>query len=42
MYNKGNPTGPGQYDHDVNFKSVITSSPKYHFGNDQKLKYENF
>lgn len=39
MY-KGNPTGPGQYDHDINFKSVITSSPKYHFGSDQKLKYE--
>ncbi len=37
MY-KGNPVGPGQYESDVNFKSVITSSPKYHFGSDHRLK----
>lgn len=37
MY-KGNTVGPGQYEHDKNFKSVITSSPKYHFGSDSRLK----
>ena len=30
--------GPGQYEHDKNYKSVIQSSPKYNFGGDKKLK----
>lgn len=33
---KNGIVGPGQYDPDKNFKNVITSSPKYHFGTDKR------
>lgn len=29
---KNNSVGPGQYDPDKNYKSVIESTPAYHFG----------
>lgn len=35
---KTNELGPGQYDADLDFKSVIKSSPKYHFGSERKLQ----
>jgi hypothetical protein len=35
MFNN-NPVGPGQYEPDKNYKSVITSSPAYHFGSDKR------
>lgn len=33
---KNGIVGPGQYDPDKNFKNIITSSPKYHFGTDKR------
>jgi|LakMenEpi03Aug12_release.lakeMendotaPanAssembly.Ray.scaffolds.fasta_scaffold5542565_1 hypothetical protein len=35
MY-KSNEVGPGQYDHDKNYKKVVTSSPAYNFGSDKR------
>lgn len=35
MY-KNNEVGPGQYDPDKNYKSVITSSPAYKMGTDKR------
>ena len=33
---KNNSVGPGQYDPDKNYKSVITSSPAYKMGSDKR------
>jgi hypothetical protein len=33
---KNDVVGPGQYEPDKNYKSVITSSPAYHFGSDKR------
>lgn len=33
---KNNIVGPGQYDPDKNYKSVITSSPAYKMGSDKR------
>ena len=37
---KSSVIGPGQYEIDKQYKSVLNSSPGYHFSNDQKLRYE--
>ena len=40
---KTDVVGPGQYEHDKNFKKVIQSSPGYHFGNDKRINdYKNY
>ncbi len=33
---KNNSVGPGQYEHDKNFKKVITNNPSYQFGSDKR------
>ena len=33
---KNNVVGPGQYDHDKNYKNVITSIQSYNFGSDKR------
>ena len=37
---KSSLLGPGQYEVDKHYKSVVTSSPGYHFGSDKKLRYD--
>lgn len=37
---KSTIVGPGAYDHDKNYKSLVTTNKGYNFGSDQKLKYD--
>lgn len=32
--------GPGSYDYDKNYKSLVTTNQGYNFGSQKKLKYE--
>jgi hypothetical protein len=32
--------GPGAYEHDQNYKSLVKTNKGYHFGSDKKLKYD--
>lgn len=32
--------GPGAYDHDKNYKELVTTNKGYNFGSDNKLKYD--
>lgn len=36
---KSTVVGPGAYDYDKNFKSLVTTHKGYNFGSDNKLKY---
>ena len=36
-----NNIGPGQYEADKNYKSVITSTPGYHFGSEKRINDYN-
>lgn len=37
---KSSIVGPGAYDHDKNFKSLITTNKGYNFGRENRLKYD--
>lgn len=37
---KSSIVGPGAYDHDKNYKSLVTTHKGYGFGSDNKLKYD--
>lgn len=37
---KSTIVGPGAYDHDKNYKSLVTTNKGYEFGNENKLKYD--
>lgn len=37
---KSNAIGPGAYEHDKNYKSLVKTNKGYHFGSDKKLKYD--
>ena len=35
---KSTLVGPGAYDHDKNYKSLVTTNKGYNFGSDKRLK----
>lgn len=37
---KSSIVGPGAYEHDKNYKSLVTTNKGYNFGRDNKLKYD--
>lgn len=37
---KSTLVGPGAYDHDKNYKKLVTTNKGYNFGSENKLKYD--